>query len=632
MTWLTPIGFLGLIGLIVLLIIYLIKPNFQNKMISSTFVWKLSLKYRRKKIPINKLRNLLLILAQILAICACAAILAQPHILADESDEYKEKIVILDASVAMRTEIAGETRFERAVNEIRKLADEVFENGSRLSIILASDKATFLVQRVGAESRLEVEERLDLLTDPSDFQCNYGSSDINAAVKLAEAVTEENPECEVLLYTGTNYIDSGNIQVKNVSDVNEWNASILNATAKMIENYYEFRIDVATYGKDSDVTLYVDVYGVNENDETRNYVINVRCTGDEKQTVVIGRDEFTATETSDIWAYDYAYIRVEENDCFAYDNTIYLYGGAKPVLRVQYYSSMPNPFFNGALLALRNQMGESWDIEYTEVLPDEEYELEGFDIYIFEHKMPETLPTDGLVILSNPDKAPQNSGIYLGNRVQSQTEIFFTAGEESPLMNRIDAEKISVTQYTKITMHDNYNVLAYCGQDPMILAKNEANAKIVVMPFSLNLSNLAVTHYFPLLMYNMLETYVPSTIEKNVFETYDSITLNSRGEDLAVQGPGINETFVEFPSKITVEQPGTYTLTQTPISGTEIVENFYVKIPAVECNTSRTVDSLPNPYVEVTEEVFDIDLLMYFALALVLLLFAEWWLQSREYF
>ena len=74
MTWLTPIGFMGLIGLIVLLIIYLIKPNYQNKMISSTFVWKLSLKYRRKKIPLNKLRNLLLILSQILAICTCAAI------------------------------------------------------------------------------------------------------------------------------------------------------------------------------------------------------------------------------------------------------------------------------------------------------------------------------------------------------------------------------------------------------------------------------------------------------------------------------------------------------------------------------------------------------------------------------
>ena len=42
MKWLVPLGFLGLIGLIALLIIYLIKPNFQKKAVSSTYVWKLS--------------------------------------------------------------------------------------------------------------------------------------------------------------------------------------------------------------------------------------------------------------------------------------------------------------------------------------------------------------------------------------------------------------------------------------------------------------------------------------------------------------------------------------------------------------------------------------------------------------
>ena len=66
MSWLTPIGFLGLIGLIILIIIYIIKPNYQNKVISSTFIWKLSLKYTRRKIPISKLRNILLLICQIL--------------------------------------------------------------------------------------------------------------------------------------------------------------------------------------------------------------------------------------------------------------------------------------------------------------------------------------------------------------------------------------------------------------------------------------------------------------------------------------------------------------------------------------------------------------------------------------
>ena len=44
MSWLTPLGFLGLIGLIALILIYIIKPNYQQKLISTTYIWKLSLK------------------------------------------------------------------------------------------------------------------------------------------------------------------------------------------------------------------------------------------------------------------------------------------------------------------------------------------------------------------------------------------------------------------------------------------------------------------------------------------------------------------------------------------------------------------------------------------------------------
>ena len=57
MSWLTPIGFLGLIGIIILIIIYILKPQYQQKFISSTYVWELSLKYKRKRIQFIRLMN-----------------------------------------------------------------------------------------------------------------------------------------------------------------------------------------------------------------------------------------------------------------------------------------------------------------------------------------------------------------------------------------------------------------------------------------------------------------------------------------------------------------------------------------------------------------------------------------------
>ena len=80
MSWLTPLGFLGLISILALIIIYIIKPNYENKFISSTFVWKLSLKYKKNKLPINKLRNVILFICQVLALTAASLIIAQPFL------------------------------------------------------------------------------------------------------------------------------------------------------------------------------------------------------------------------------------------------------------------------------------------------------------------------------------------------------------------------------------------------------------------------------------------------------------------------------------------------------------------------------------------------------------------------
>lgn len=51
MSLLVPLGLLGLLGIAALILIYILKPNYQQKIISSTYVWKLSLRYRKKKIP-----------------------------------------------------------------------------------------------------------------------------------------------------------------------------------------------------------------------------------------------------------------------------------------------------------------------------------------------------------------------------------------------------------------------------------------------------------------------------------------------------------------------------------------------------------------------------------------------------
>ena len=650
MSWLTPIGFLGFIGLVILIIIYIIKPNYQNKIISSTYIWKLSLKLKKKQVPISKLRNIILFICQVLAISALAFILAQPVIAAEQEEERGEKIAIIDASVSMFTEYNEETRFERAVESIRTLANEIYEteDGRGISVILASDKASFVVSGVTYENKDMLYDALDELIDPANKgkPLTYGKADIDAAIKLAEEKTSIDPHAEVLLYTDANYIDHGKVVIKDIKDPAEWNASILDVRAISEENYYRFEVDVACYGGvDQDVEVFLDIFGTNSDGASIHLGGFARCIGGETTTLVFAKnldndlsiEENGITQEVTVFSYESVSARIEEKDNFEYDNSFELHGGAKIPLRIQYASSTPNNFFSTALLVLRDTLGKRWAVEFVEVKPDEETEYEGFDFYIFEHSIPKTLPQDGVVILANPDQIPSIAGIRLGRRYNANQAALVAEDTEHPIMNGITAENITVNSFTELTAADGYDTLMAVNGGthpaPVVMAKNEPDQKIVVMSFSLNYSNFSMLLDFPLFMYNIFQYYSPATLTDYVFEVNDEVSLNSRSEMLVVTDKDENETEITtFPGTLTLTTPGLYTVTQTPIDGEKVTEYFFVKMPESECNIAEEIDTLSNPYYAEVEEKADLDLLLYFALSLVALLFVEWWLQTREQF
>ena len=627
MSWLTPIGLLGLIGLIILIIIYLIKPNYQNKIISSTFIWRLSLKYKKKKIPISKLRNILLFLCQVLAITVGSLILAQPFI--DNSVAVTtEKVIIIDASGSMMASVGGQTRFERAVEEVRAEAEEMLEEGGKVSIILASTTSSYLVQQ--SNVRGDIMAALDTLVDPAKGSaCTYGNGDIAGAIKLAEEVTATIPDVAVVLYTDMEYIDPGKVTVKSVRDVSDWNAAILNVRAVLDENRYRFEIDVACYGKNADIAVYCTVAGINETSDDLELQADVRCVDGEVATLIFSIEE--EEDLKSLYSYNHLYVHIEENDTLDTDNSFYLYGGEKLPLRIQYCSSAPNNYVTAAMMVIRDQLRNRWDVDFVEVKQEEIPETEGFDIYIYEHTMPASLPDDGVVLLVNPDEVPAGAGFRLGSANNlHHNEQTLLAGDEHPVLHNLKPELITVTQYTTITSYDGYTPVLYCNQDPVMIVKNEPEQKIAVLSFSLNYSNLPLMLEFPQMMYNLIEHYIPSTVTEYVFDVNETIDLGARSEELNVVGNGVDTTITEFPSNLLLVKPGVYTVSQTPISGVDIIENFYVKIPASESNIQGREDALVNPYLYTDPVEDNTDLILYFAIALVVLLFCEWWLNIRE--
>ena len=652
MSWLTPIGFLGLIGLIVLLIIYLIKPNYQTKQISSTFVWKLSLKYRKKKLPISKLRNILLVICQCLIITACAFILAQPFIDGDDLDADKEKVLIIDASGSMRAEIDGVTRFERAVELAKKQAEEVLNRGGKVSIILADMQPYFVAQRATNEDFDKIMTNLSFLTDTNDFKCSYGAADVDSAMQMAEMVLADNPKTEVIYYTATEYLDNGKVTVKDVTDLGEWNVAILDVRAVQDQNYYRFEVDAGSYSRGQNLRVFLEIHGaaavgdLGENGSQKGDVISlyydVILDKNDSKTITFGQNELDSYPGLKIYEYDYVFCYVQEADSLSIDNSFYLYGGKSQPLKIQYYSTKSNNFVYGVLLGLREQLKRDWDIQIDDIRDSEidvqagkgkEPALEGYDIYIFEHHMPKTLPTDGLVILINPSKLPAEADINLGEEYRGG-ESPLNAGEEpvTDILKHTDPTRITVTRYRQIKAYDGaYTPFLFRNDEPIALIRNEPMCKMMVFTFDMHHSNFALTPEFPTIMKNAIELFIPTTFEDDVYDIYDKVELNSRSTQLSVNGPTMAEVFETFPATVHVNDPGLYTVVQTPISGVQVVENFFVALADEQSNIDTLEDRLTNPYYPPAEANPDMDMVFYFALALVLLGFAEWWLKSREH-
>ena len=633
MTWLAPIGFLGLTGIIALIIIYVIKPNYQKKMVSSTFVWKLSLKYRKKRLPVSRLNNILIFLCQLLILIICGLLLARPVIQQEKAGDENEKIIIIDASASMRLSDGNETRFVRAVGEARTLAEDTIESGGVVSIIVADTTPEFIVQRSGLDRLDDVLAAVDSLLEDPDI-CSYSSADIESAVALTEEVLRYNHEAQVFLLTGTDYLEKNGINVVDISKEEEWNAAILGAEAEKNENnHYEITIDVGCYNRTDKLTVYCEIHGLKVDGKPQDVLLQRDEYFDpteEERTVVFTTDDLDGKPFN---SFDYLEIYVAVEDSFTDDNSFFLYGGTKPTIKIQYASSMPNNFFRGVVNTIREVMKDKWTIKFTALNEGETAATEGYDFYIFEHQVPKVMPTDGVVLLVDPYGSPEGAGITFGNSVPVSSDSTLATGVTHDLTKFSDFSRITIAQYTEILSADGYEELAYYKSQPVILAKNEENAKIVVWAFDLNKSSLPLNPDFSFLIYNMFNYYIPSTMSSNTYEIGDTVELASRGTDLKVSGNGLEYSMEGKTGSVTVTRPGSYTVTQQPMSGDELlIENFYVKIPSDESNITKQVESLPIADVEVETRIEYEDLIFYFAIALVSLMFIEWLLQIKKNF
>lgn len=589
-----PAGLWFLLGIPVLIIIYLIRSQHEDRSVSSTYIWKLSTRFAKKRLPIQRLRKILLFVLQLLMITALALVAAKPAVVKGQTYDY---IVILDASASMaQKNDDGTTRFERAVKEIEELTAGISQ-GHTVTVILAGESPSYLINK--SSSANEVKVALNKAV------CTQGSSNTAEAISLAQEMCDRTQKAKVLFYTDKTFEKAGNISVINL-DENEWNVSLqgLKHSGKKAESV--FTGTLISYNKDAEVSVGLRIDGKNADAGI------VKCIADTETQI-----EF---RVKDLASFDVAEIYIESKDGLASDNSFALCKRNNKKHKILLVSESP--------LYLESALGSIENCQVDVVGAVDEAANVGYDLYVYDGIAPEDYPTDGSVILFGTDNLPP--GIRSDGDVEGETKLTVSPKAESPVVEGIVLESTVVNGFGRLVVNDLWQVLMVCRYTPVVATTQRAGGtKFTVFSFDLHNSNLPLKKEFLMLVNNLVEWSIPSMIDITDYSVGQTVTIAKLPDSL--------EMYLEYPDgnirnlgmseescNVTVNEVGVYTAVTKFSEGGDYAD-FFVHINAeefTEVGGSINV-SITEKETEAKEDA-ELGVWFWFAIVILLMLLVEW--------
>ena len=614
MSFLEPLGLIALIGIPILIIIYIIKPRYQEKKITSTYIWRLSLKYKKKKRPIQWLQKSLLFFIQLLIITLLALSIARPELLIQAKS--KEKVIILDVSASMNAEANGSSRFDKAIDQIQRQVNSVDEDDP-MTIILASSEPNYLVKRETSQKYIDYVLK--------NLKCTFEEANYEKAVELANEILEINKDAEVHLYTDHNFTQEGYVNVINLAG-DEWNAGISNFKATLVNGYYVFTAKIGNYNIPKKLEVYLNV-------DNKKYekTVELNLSSSEEAEITIDDlniSNFISSKLS---------LRINGNiidDSFDYDNEFMYYRGQEKKFKVLLVGEETN-FINASLQATGLCSVYKPD-------PNSEIEYSGYDIYVFDSVVPEVLPNDGAVWLFNSPEVPDELDYQIIGDVTGdfnlQPTFTDTSIYQQLMKNTFQLDKVNVTKYQQVTSLGNYEVIATCDGDPVIFTGKNQKANVTIFAFDIHFTDLPVNINMPILINNVVNYSAHQLIDKYEYNVGDTITLypKLRTKTMTINGEEVyTDNEEEAITHYSVTTPGRYEVKQTLSDGSIITNYFFVRMAEVETDFDYEGEVLAaEEYNSISGDAQvsknNVDIIFYVAAILLMLILFEWGLSYHE--
>lgn len=571
MTFLYPLGLLGLIGVPILILIYIIKNKYTEQTISSTYIWTYSERFLKKRKRLPKIAGLISLILQLLAIVIISVAIAHP-VLIFPNAAY-EYCFIIDASGSMNIQNGSNTRFEIGKDKIQQLIEDSVDGGVYTLICVGDTSTNVVFER--EDSKKKALEKLQ------EISVSYGSADTTDALMTAQGYFNENPAAKTFFITDHDYVRHDNVQIINVAGSEE-NYALSGAGYTIKNGVLTATVSVLSHLNDAqlDIQLFVD---------------------DSETPVMTNKESVTANEalTSifEVELGDFRMLRfvIANADSLALDNEITVYNAVSENAYTTLIVSQTPFFFQSVMEAVGNSKVATITPEkYEQALSgmDTSLPATGYSLYVFDSYTPPAMPVDGSVWLINQSKNMSESGFSVQGEVLLDEAVPLelttsTSSVTQKLINNVRGEDVYVFKYIKYGIYSNFTTLYSYNKQPLIFAgTNSIGNREVVFAFSLHDSNFPLLADFIPVMKNLITYSFPNVIEKVNYTCGDTLEINvpSNCTDIKVETPMGN---TEYPvsgiaaNELILDEPGVYTITLT-VGETLRKYRVYCEMPAGE--------------------------------------------------
>ncbi len=627
MSFVYPLGLLGLIGIPILIIIYIIKNKYTEQTIASVYIWKLSERFLKRKKPISKLQGLINLILQCLTVAAISLLIAQPSIVINGG--AKDYCFILDGSASMESSYNDkQTRFDYAKTTITNSINKA-NDGSSYTLIYAGTSTNVIYSNITSKTKA--------ISELENLNCSNVTQTLDKSIEEAQKIFDENSSTIVYLVTDKSY-KVNNIELVNVGS-DEINYAIISSSYKLVEATYNSDLTVNSPAK-LIVSGKMRSYNGEGNAEAELIVDGVSVS---KTTLALKEEECDYKfEAEDITSFSDYEVVITTKDSLSLDNNYKVYN---LVLEHNYKALLVSnrPFYMEVLL---ESYGKIKDIDVITLDEYTEGDYKGYGLYIFDNEScPDTLPQDGTIWMFNPKKSVEKSGFSYLDTTNSTAGYFLEKetvyGQEKELISSYiegDSYKMIVQNYNKYSINKNFKTLFSVDSNPVIFignTQNETSNREIVFGFELASSNLAMNANALLMFNKMLDYSFPSAIESNINVSGEEFTYNvtSGTKNIRLYSPSGAESYLSCSSSsgtVLLDEVGTYVFEITNTNNEVKRINVYNTFPLSENEkeedlsvslTGEKTDNYRNSYVSIVNVLFVI---------LILIFIADWMVYCYE--